>query len=59
MKLPMQSAIDQADEAVMALCTPDRMEWRDAILFLQGVSERIDGAIEALREENTDDDEGE
>lgn len=51
----MTQAIERADAAVMEMCTPDKMSKADAIKFLEGVMLNLEGALDALREEEEDD----
>jgi hypothetical protein len=48
----VQRAIEQADELVMTLCEPSRMTPAEAIAFLEGLLDNLQGALDALHEEN-------
>lgn len=47
----MDPQIDEAVDAVEALCAPDLMSKPEALEFLESVIERLKSSCEALREE--------
>lgn len=51
-KLDLNAVLQQADDFVMALCAPEKMEPWQAKDFLGRVIDRCSAAIEALEEEN-------
>lgn len=48
----MQTFVETADRKVMELCEPDKMSPAEAIEFLEMLIGNLEGAIEALKEEN-------
>lgn len=48
----IDSAAQQADDYIMDLCGPGKMDPEEAVVFLERVCGRCEAAIEALREEH-------
>lgn len=51
-KANIQAAVEKADALVMEICAPEKMTPKEAIDFLDQLGSNLDGAIEALKEEN-------
>lgn len=49
---PRDDAVQQADDYIMSLCEPGKMNPADAVAFLGQICDRCEAAIEALREEH-------
>lgn len=47
----IERLIEKADGVVMDLCGPDKMTKPDAVEFLDGLINNLQGAIDALNEE--------